>query len=171
MGILSNWRIDVAILLLAGLAAQTFRLAHEQADHANTKAQWASDRASWEKQSREASEAARTTEQHWIKQLAEIATNGQKDLAQAKADAAAASDAGDKLRARIATLTAYLQASAGAATADQRKAANTAADMLAYMRSRLDEAENGTIQFADGAHIAGIACERSYEAVTSASIQ
>ena len=171
MGILSNWRIDVAILLVALLAIQTYRLAHEQANHADTRTAWANDRASWEKQSRQDSERARATEQHWIKQLAEIDANGQKDLAQAKADAVAAVDAGSKLRARIAALTANLKAGADTATADQRKAANTAADMLARVQLRLDQAADGIAGFADQSHLAGIACERSYEAVTSASIQ
>ena len=52
MGFLSNWRIDVAILLVALLAVQTYRLAHEQANHADTRTAWANDKASWERQSR-----------------------------------------------------------------------------------------------------------------------
>lgn len=41
-----------------------------------------------------------------------------------------------------------------------------ALDLLAGMPGRIDEAAGDIAKFADAAHVAGLACERSYDALT-----
>lgn len=75
--------------------------------------------------------------------------------------------AAGELQQRIDQLTARAcGASGGATAAGGGQAAQEAADLLAYVRGRLDEARAGTIEFADGAAIAGAFCERAYDALT-----
>ena len=122
----------VAALLAVGL--QTYRLASEQAAHADTRAQHAEHIA---------------------------------DLERARADAAAAADAGQRLRDRIAAITA----TCGRAASDPGPASGSApavatADLLADVQRRLGEAAQGIAAHADAARAAGLACERSYDALT-----
>lgn len=155
-----------ALVSMAGW--QTVRLADERTAHAMTKAAWSDERTSMERQAREAVEAARKEEQRRTTAVQEIADETQEKLEVARADADAARDAGERLRQRVAQLTAAIgrggasqPAAAGASTPAQ-----STADLLANVQRRIDEAADGIAGFADQSHAAGLACERSYDTLT-----
>ena len=155
----------VGALLAVGL--QTYRLASEQAAHADTRAQHAEHMANLERDAREAVLAARTEERLRTAEVQKAADEAHQALARARADAAAAADAGQRLRDRIAAITA----TCGRATSDPGPASGSApavaaADLLADVQRRLGEAAQGIAAYADAARAAGLACERSYDALT-----
>ena len=98
----------------------------------------------------------------------EIANEAQKELDVARSDADAARSAGERLRDRIAQLTAACRATASNPDAANAGApAEAPADLLADVQRRLDEAADGIAGFADKSSAAGKACERSYDALTT----
>ena len=154
-----------AALLLAGV--QTWRLAGEQAEHADTRARHAEQVADLERASREAAQAARTEERRRTAEVQKAADEAHQALERARADAAAATDAGQRLRDRLASLTAACGRAAGdAGPAVSGPSAVATADLLADVQRRLDEAADGIARHADAARAAGLACQRSYDALT-----
>lgn len=161
-------------LLTAGLLAavavagvQSWRLASEQADHADTRAQHAHQIAALAEAARQAEADARAEEQRRTAEVQKAADDAHQAMERARADAVAAADAGDRLRKRIATITAARCAGpSGAAATSDGTPADATARMLADVQRRLDEAANGIARFADRAHAAGRACESGYNALT-----
>ena len=157
--------LPLAVLLLA-LALQTYRLAGEQRAHADTRAQHAEHIADLEREAREAVLAARNEERRRTAEVQKAADEAHESLARARADAVAATDAGQRLRDRIATLAATCgRAASDTGPAGSGTAAIATADLLADVQRRLDEAANGIAAHADAAMAAGLACERSYKAL------
>lgn len=72
--------------------------------------------------------------------------------------------AAGQLRERLATLEARACGD-GSGSGTGGPGAAAARDLSAYLRRRLDEAEAGTIEFADGAARARDVCERQYRAL------
>ena len=161
------WALLVAALT-AALGLQTVRLSDERADHQTTKADYNKRVADAEKAGRQAAEDARAEEQRRTAAVQGIADDAQKKLDAARTDAVAARDAGERLRARLAQLTAACRAtSSNPNAANAGPAAEPTADLLADVQRRLDEATDGIAGFADSAHTSGKACERSYDALTT----
>lgn len=83
----------------------------------------------------------------------------------ARRDAGDARDAGERLRKQLAVARAAAcknpTAPGGGASA------NATSNLLANVQRRLDEATDGIARFADGAHNAGRACERSADAIAA----
>ena len=153
-----------AALLLAGW--QTYRLERERTAHAKAVAAHALQIGSLEAAAREAEAAARTEEQRRTAEVQKAADEAHQAMDRARADAAAAADAGNRLRQHIATLTTACRGGPGHATAASAgPPARATADLLADVQRRLDEATDGIAQFADSAHTAGRACQQSYSAV------
>jgi hypothetical protein len=75
--------------------------------------------------------------------------------------------AGKRLSGQLAQATAEAlrRARSPASAAGGSAPADPAADLLADVQRRLEEAENGTIRFADESHHNGTVCERFDEAV------
>lgn len=162
-------RILTAGLLAAAAVAgvQSWRLASEQAAHSDTRARHANQIAELADAARQAESAARTEEQRRTAEVQKAADDARQAMERARADAVAAADAGDRLRKRIATLTAASCAGpSGAAIASGGAPADATARMLADVQRRLDEAANRIARFADSAHAAGRACESGYNALT-----
>jgi hypothetical protein len=154
-------------LALAAAGLQTYRLAREQARHADTRARHAEQVADLERASREAALAARTEERRRTAEVQKAADEAHDALARARADAAAATDAGQRLRDRVAALAATCDRTAGdAGSAGSGPAAVATADLLAIVQRRLDAAADGIAAHADAARAAGLACQRSYDALT-----
>lgn len=158
--------LPLCVLLLA-LALQTYRLAGEQRAHADTRAQHAEHIADLEREAREAVLAARNEERRRTAEVQKAADEAHESLARARADAVAATDAGQRLRNSIAAVTATCGGATGhTGPAGSGTAAIATADLLADVQRRLDEAANGIARFADQARTAGLACERSHDALT-----
>lgn len=161
------WAAAVAVMA-ALLGLQTVRLADERADHQTTKADYNQRVANAEKAGRQAVEDAWAEERRRTEAVQEIANEAQSKLDQALADAGAARSAGERLRDRIAQLTAACRAAASNPDAASSGApAEATADLLADVQRRLDEAADGIAGFADKSAAAGKACERSYDALTT----
>lgn len=163
------WMIWAAIVLaMAAFAGvQTVRLADERAEHATTVSKWAKDREDMERNAREAVEAARTEEQRRAQALQGVIDEAEKNLARSRADAVAASDAGDRLRQRIAELTSTCRSgSSDTVSAGAGQTTQSTADLLADVQRRLDDATDTIARFADQAHAAGTACQRSHSTLT-----
>ncbi|NMG71837.1 DUF2514 family protein [Parazoarcus communis] len=140
----------------------------EERDHAETKRLHAEQIADLERAGREAVEEARIEEQRRYTALQEIAHETQTQLDRARADAAGAANAGDRLRKRIAQLTASCRAGTGhPGSAAPGQTADVTADLLADVQQRLDEAADAIARHADAARIAGLACESAYDAVSA----
>lgn len=154
-----------AALLLAGL--QTLRLSREQAAHAETRREHAEQMAELERKAREETEAAREEERRRTAEVQKAADEAHRDLDRARADAAAAADAGQRLRAQLAAITSSCRRPAsGPAAPGSSPPADAAVDLLAIVQQRLDEAADGIARHADEARAAGRACERAYDSLT-----
>jgi hypothetical protein len=145
-----------ATLLLAGL--QTWRLDRERLAHAETRAGHAALAAA-------AEQAARIEEQRRIAALQEVIHETEQNLARARADAARAVDAGERLRQRFASVAGSCGGSEHSGPAGAGEAAVAAGPVLADVQRRIDEAAGELARFADAAHAAGRACERAYGAL------
>lgn len=154
-----------AALLLAGV--QTYRLANERTAHAETRAAHALQMNIMFEAARLADEQARAEEQRRTAEVQKAADEAYQAMERARADAAAAADAGSRLRQHIATLTATCRRTASnTATASAGAPTDTTADLLARVQQRLDDAAEQLARFADDTHTAGRACQQSYDALT-----
>lgn len=158
----------VLVVLAAFGAAQSFRLANERTAHAATKEQHALQLAEQERAGRKAEQQAREEEQRRAAALQGVIDETEQRLARALADADAAAGAGQRLRAQIAVITSSCRGASGhSGAAGSGQPADATGDLLADVQRRLDEAADGIARFADQAHAAGAACERSYQALTA----
>ncbi|MBX3610409.1 MAG: DUF2514 family protein [Hydrogenophaga sp.] len=148
----------VALLIALGLAGlQSWRLAEEQRDHAETRESYARTLAT-------AVQAERDQQQRRIAALTKEAEDAHVREQTARRDADAARTSGERLRAQLSAVRAA--ACRGAAASAPGPAADATERMLADVQRRLDEAADGIARFADLAHSAGIACQRSYDALS-----
>lgn len=155
-----------AALLLVGL--QSYRLADEKRDHARSRATHAEQLAALERASKEAEQSARAEEQRRAEALQGVIHETEKQLERARADAGAAADAGQRLRAQLASITVSCRRGSGHSGASGAGApADATSDLLADVQRRLDEATDTIARHADAARTAGAACERSYRALTA----
>lgn len=160
------WAVAVVALSLL-LALQTVRLADERAAHAKSNGDHSDYVAQLERQARDAVLAARAEELRRTVAVQEIADETQKKLDVALADADAARAAGERLRQRIAQLTASIGrgGSGGTSASAPGAPAKGTADLLADVQRRLGEAAERIVKFADESHVSGLACEASYDAL------
>lgn len=152
--------LAVALGALALAAWDSARL--KRADAAGYK------RAQAEYQARElaAVNAARAEEARRTAAVQKEADHARQSLARAQADAAAAADAGQRLRAALSAARRSCPAASGATPAVGSPPADPAEGVLADVQRRLDEAADGIAAHADAARIAGQACQRAYNALT-----
>ena len=146
------------IALLAGLAYQTFQVTEVRADYASYRSDTATAAAS-------ASEDARLAEQKLQRDIDQVRANAadqkQKDdalAAQQRADHDSLHDQTRRLLADKSDLNTRL--------AERGKTINDLVDLLAELRS---EADGYAVELAAAlteSRRAGLACERSYDAVT-----
>lgn len=157
--------VALAFAALAGV--QTLRLSWEQTAHAETVTAHEKQVAAAALAAKEAVDAARAEEQRRYTELQEIANETSKALARARADGAAAVAVAGRLRERIVALVAAAGRCPGDSdAAGGGEAARAAGDLLDNLQRRLDEAADAIARHADDARIAGLACERSYNALT-----
>lgn len=113
-------------------------------------------------------DAARLEEQRRTMAQMEIANAATKDIAQARADAGAAADAAGQLRQRVDELLA-----AARSAKDPDPAVNSPSqpggdplDVLVDVLGRSDRTSGILAAYADQLKVAGLSCERSYDALT-----
>lgn len=150
-----------AIVLLAGaLVYQTLALAEARRIHAD----WLVGIA---EASRKASDDARANEQRRQLEINQVRNDAQDQIKGAAADAALAASAADSLQQQVDKLLA------GRRICDSRVAerSQTIRDLtavLADLRRRADERAGELARIADESRIAGLTCEKAYDALTAA---
>ncbi len=159
-------KIGGLLALVALLVLQTVRLSHEETAHAETRTAFAEHRTIAARAALAQNQAFEAQSSGWRKTQQENANANRTYLDELLRDNAALRTAGDQLRAR----TDQLRAAAGQAPRDpgaqpSGPTAGEAANLLAYMQRRLDEAAGGIGDFADRAAGAGHLCERDYDAL------
>ncbi|OAT16768.1 putative phage-tail assembly protein [Buttiauxella gaviniae ATCC 51604] len=115
-------------------------------------------------------EQERTEEQRRQNEINQVTADAQTQLDKARLDAAHAEHSADQLQLTITNIRRQLAASetsklSSAATAGAARA--TATDMFAQLLIESDKAAGEYAAAADRARIAGLACERSYDAVVN----
>ena len=160
--------------LLAGGIQQTrvstakAELAQVRADHAKLVADAALDKAAAHARALDIERELTAREQALQATIDKQDQDARHAQAQHAADRAAATAAADRLRERLATITraasagARVQADSNSSAARERAAADAATRVLADVLQRADDRAGALADFADRAHGAGIACERTY---------
>ncbi len=97
--------------------------------------------------------------------LAGISIDAEKSLDAANAAARASDAAYDRMRKQLAEYTAAARHSSATGGSAPTDGGTDPLDLLAGLFSRADQAAGDLAKFADAAHIAGLACERSYDAL------
>ncbi|VVE82811.1 DUF2514 family protein [Pandoraea sputorum] len=97
--------------------------------------------------------------------LARISIDAKKTADTAIAAARASNASSERLRVQLAAFTASVRNSATTGAGTPTVAGTDALDLLAGLFGRVDDAAGRLAEFADAAHIAGLACERSYDAL------
>lgn len=113
-------------------------------------------------------EQERTEEQRRQNAINQVTADAQTQLDKARLDAANAQSAADKLQITIANIRRQLAASETSklsSAASTGTARATATDMFAQLLIEADRAAGEYAEAADRARIAGLACERSYDAI------
>lgn len=165
---MKDWLIALAVLVMALIAAGLGW------QHHNTKLIAKGDKQGYERawkemQGREleAVRRGRAQEAADTKKATKEAEDARQELAATRTALADAERAGSRMRGLIATATKRSRACPAQAPASGGSPpADTTGDLLAEVQRRLEEAENGTIRFADESHLAGRTCERLYDAMT-----
>lgn len=158
--------LATVVALGALVGVQTVRLALERADHADTKAEHEKRVSAAAQATVRAVLEARLEEQRRYAELQEIADETARSLARARADGAAAVAVAHGLRERLVSIvSAAAGCSSDSAAAADGATAGAAGAVFADVQRRLDEAATELARHADEASIAGIGCERSYNAL------
>ncbi|WP_233473933.1 DUF2514 family protein [Cupriavidus pauculus] len=113
--------------------------------------------------------AARIEEQRRTAAQTEIANVAKQDADTARADARAAGDAADRLRKRVEQLFAAARSATdtGPAGPSKGQPGGDPLDVLVDVLGRSDRATGIVAAYADQVKVAGLACERSYDALTA----
>ncbi len=97
--------------------------------------------------------------------LARISIDAKKTADTANAAARASDVVADGLRKQLGQYVAAARHSAASSGGTPADGGTDPLDLLAGLFSRADQAAGDLAKFADAAHIAGLACERSYDAL------
>jgi hypothetical protein len=167
VSLIPGWVKLVILAALAGLAIWTWNAYTGSLVARGDAAGYA--RASQEAEARElkAIKEARAEEQRKTAAVQQEVDHAREELAALRGSHDGAVAAGQRLRSQLAAAARRrCPGSSEPATAGGSAPADPAADLYADVQRRLEEAENGTIRFADESRIAGRACERAYQALT-----
>lgn len=159
------------VIVLLGCAFVGSNLAHKseiaqlKAELVTTRAEHATVLAEIATKTARTAAAFRTAEIAAATAIEKVATDGQSKTDRARADAASARAASDRLRQQLANYRgAVRSAAAGASPAAASAPAETALDLLSDLLARSEDRAGEIAEFADLAHAAGSTCERAYDA-------
>lgn len=154
-------------LVVGTLVFQTHRLQSERAAHEKTRAEYARYQTLATQQALEAAQRAQEETERRLQAQQEIVDEANRREEIARADAARASAAGQRLRNQIAALTATCSAARSDPAAPGSSAPDAATtDLLADVQRRLGEATDRIARHADDSRSAGLACERFYDSLS-----
>lgn len=159
------WLRYGAVAALAGIAvglAQGWRYGERMAA---LERDWNEERLALESRAREAEQTARTEENRRQKAVDEVTQNAQKELDAAVARERRAADS--RVRSAIADYAARHRCPADPGSTASSEAARDPIGVLAELLGELDGLAESYASAADRARVAGLACERAYESLTS----
>jgi len=160
-----GWQL-LAVTLAAGLAAQTLRLHTAQLGAATARTATAETLRNIADLTAKAAQAVRDRETQWAQAQEKNAYETQSQITAARADADDARRAGDRLQQRVAALVAAARGAAAHPGAEPAVApASDPIGVLADVFSRADKRAGLLAEYADAARLAGIGCERDYDAL------
>jgi len=157
--LLGNWKLIAVGVLLALLGLQTVRIAELKQDASDQRAVDAEARLL-------ADRAQRTEERRRTAAVAQEAQDAQTRIASLEDDLRRAAGAADGLRAAAAAAAIRARAQSCAAAPGPREPSADPIGLLADVLGRIDQRAGDLAEYADRLRIAGVACERSYEALT-----
>lgn len=154
------WGVLALIAALSGVAI------YQTLEIGSVRTEYADYRSEIDKAAKEASEAARAEEARRQSAIDRVRDDAQKQIKMAAADTAIAQRAGDGLQLEVNKLLANRTAlnskvAAGSATI------RDLTSVLADLRQRADQTAGELAAIADSSRIAGLTCERAYDALTS----
>lgn len=158
--LLAHWKFAVIAGLLALLGLQTVRVAELKHDAADQRAAAVEARML-------ADRAQRAEEQRRAAAVAKESTDAQTRIASLEDDLRDATGAADSLRAAAAGAAVRSRARACASLASPGQPDSDPIGVLVDVLGRADQRAGELAEFADRLRIAGLACERSYEALTA----
>jgi chromosome segregation ATPase len=156
-----------AALAIAGILFGAYHHGVTVTD-AKWEAEWAARDEADTEATLKATEAARELEQTRQSQMEEVQTDATKRLDQARATAATASTAADGLRKQVEQLLAAGRARSNSSTGTGSAPRDTSADLLAGLLDKSVQRNRQLAAIADSSRIAGLACEKAYDSLTSA---
>lgn len=137
------------------------------AGRSEVRAAWDKERAAYSEAAASAAVASQNETARRIAAQEEITREAQQRAASAALDAASAARAADGLRAQLREYTARSRAPSSNPTAPASCPSTAeAVSLLAEMLAESDERAGIYAQAADESRSAGLACERSYDALT-----
>lgn len=157
--LLANWKLLGLAVLLALLGLQTVRVAELKHDAADQRAAAAEARML-------ADRAQRTEEQRRAAAVAKESTDAQTRIASLEDDLRNATGAADSLRAAAAGAAVRARARACSTPASPGQHDSEPIGVLVDVLGRADQRAGELAELADRLRIAGLACERSYDALT-----
>lgn len=161
-------QVVIAGVLVAFGGMQTVRLAHEKTVHAETRVAFSEHRTMAARAALKQNEDFAATASSWRAIQQENASAHRIFSDEILGQLALSRAAGDRLQLRADQLRAAAgQAPRDPGTQPAGPTASQAADLLAYMRRRLDEAAGGIGEFADRTSSAGELCVRDYDALSA----
>lgn len=162
MTALLNWRVWLALGLAAALAFGGYRAGTAQVQGKWDKAELARVNADLEAAQVNAKETQRRLDRQKVNQDAQ-----DKELAAARGDAFLNAADAEQLRQQNAdTAKRWRDALRDTPTGEQCAAAGDAIVLQADVLGRMDKAASDLAQYSDTARLAGLKCERDYDALT-----
>lgn len=160
--------VSTIILLMTLCVVLSFRLSSERLAHAESRIQYTQYVAQVESTARKVAQEARVEEQRRAAVIQEVSNVARTEIERAQADVAAATSVSERLRQRIAALTAKCnRGTEDSPPTGGGEAADTTADLRAIVLGRLDQAAGDLAEYADRARSAGAACERIADAIAN----
>jgi septal ring factor EnvC (AmiA/AmiB activator) len=158
--------LGAALIACAATATLGYIRGHAAGSEA-VLARWNADRIVQAEAHIAALDHARSEERRRVGQLQETVKRANDQATAARADARRAAAASDRLREHARELAARCSAARDPGATDRSPPAAAAGDLLAELLERVDAAAGELARHADQARIAGAACERAYDSLTT----
>jgi hypothetical protein len=164
-------RVWLAVILGLALAYGGGRVQQRSADSKTYQAERTATALDAALAQIKAVDNARIEEQRRTAAQTEVANAARKETEGARADARAAGDAAGELRKRVDQLLAAARAGSNTTSAVSRpgERGGDPLDVLVGVLERSDRASGDLAEYADNLKVAGLACERSYDALRAPS--
>lgn len=164
---LGNWRLIAVAAVLALLGLQTVRLADQRTDTATARKDLADYKAAQQEARILADRAQRTEEQRRAAAVAQEASDAQTRISALEDDVRRAGAAADGVRDAAAGAASRARARACPAATGPGQPGDDPIGLLVDVLGRVDQRAGELAEYADRLRIAGVACERSYDALGS----